>query len=138
MSYRAIHPRARQQARAFMHLMVEVLPVTWLDQFAEAELDFELRLAGFDVKVHREGWTGFKLLAETRKRAERCYQAELKQDHHTPEDWAFFRFRLEIAYLRTIGAGEDLIQHCYAWHDLTAGFAARIGTHGQDRQLRPC
>lgn len=134
MEQKPIHKLARRQAYAFISLLWDELPEAWHTDMDGAAFDLELWLACFEVKLEKNKPSDdFHLLRMIRRRAESYYRNELKQPHHTPIVWAMFRFRLEYAQLRTIGASNSVIEHCYAWHDLTAGFAHRIDYYGRER-----
>ncbi|GAB2574114.1 hypothetical protein [Spirosoma areae] len=120
---KVLHARAKRQAHSLVELFYNDLPADWHENGEMNQFDLELWLAGFDVKALESGWHGFTLLREARNRAERYYQREFKQPHHDPETWAFFRFRLEMALLLTIGVDALTLEHCYLWHDVLAEVA---------------
>lgn len=133
---RPLHSAAREQAHNFFQLLWDDLPTTWHDDIDTVQFEFQLFLAAFDVHRHEQKLRGLALIGEVRKRAERYYQRDLKQVHHTPMDWAYFRFRLELALLKTANATQDELMTCYALHDVLAGLAVRIGPYGQERPTR--
>ncbi|WP_020603308.1 hypothetical protein [Spirosoma spitsbergense] len=131
-----IHPIAKEQVRRFVELMFDELPASWTDRSEVSDFhafEMQLWLACFDVKVKSQKPHRFALLTACRKRAENYYQDRFRQVHHTPQTWAFFRFRLELALLVTAGADHTTLLHCYEYHDITAGFAHRIDYEGRER-----
>ena len=135
---RPIHALAREQARKLVELFWHELPEEWTTgPVAETnQFGLELWLACFDMKVKSQKPGHFALLRAVRHRAQTYYQEEFKQVHHDAKTWAFFRFRLELACLNTIGADYATLDSCYQYHDITAGFAHRIDYEGAER-LRP-
>lgn len=118
-----LHTQAFQQTQHFFELMWDELPTSWHTDIRFCQVEFELWLATFDLKREQEQLTGHQLLAAVRKRAERYYQQDLKQPHHTLIEWAFFRFRLELALLKTCSVNLDTLDHCYTYSDLLANYA---------------
>lgn len=118
-----VHRHAHQQAHHFIELFWDELPTGWQDNISLHQFEFELWLATFDLKRERDHLSGFSLLRAARTRAEKYYQRDLKQVHHTPAEWAFFRFRLELALLKTCGADTDTILHCAGYANLLAHYA---------------
>ncbi|QHV96328.1 hypothetical protein [Spirosoma endbachense] len=125
---RPLHTSAHEQAHTFFELMFEELPTSWQADLPACQFEFELWLATFDVKRHQEKLSGFDLLTAARRRAERYYQRDLKQPHHTAIEWAFFRFRLELALLQTCVVDADTLQHCYLYADLLSNYAFTVLT----------
>ncbi|AKD55057.1 hypothetical protein [Spirosoma radiotolerans] len=123
---KTLHALARREAHQFIELFWHELPKGWLDNLEHNQFDLELRLAGFDVRMFERKLTGLALYNEARKRAETIYQDDFKQSTHNRRDWAFYRFRLELALLRTTNADNQTLLHCYAYHDAMASLAARL------------
>lgn len=124
-----LHALAKQQAHNFFALCWDQLPTAFHDNMEQAQFNFELDLATFDVVAVGENLRGFALYTAVRKRAERYYQQELKQAHHTPTDWAFFRFWAELAFLFTVRASRQDQLLCHAWWRFTGDAACYSGPY---------
>lgn len=134
---KVIHYLARREAHSFVELFYNDLPESWTDNVADNQFDLELWLACFDVTAKEESLRGFALLNQARVRAEKKYKNDFKQAHHTLPDWAFYRFRLEMALLNTVGASVGLLNNCYAHHTALAFALFRISPQMQDRRPYP-
>ncbi|UFH52522.1 hypothetical protein [Spirosoma sp. KNUC1025] len=118
------HQSAQKQAHELVAILWDELPSDWHDAITDHQNEVGLWLAGFAYSFR--DFRGFALLREARLQAELYYQNIFRLTHHSPQTWAFFRFRLEVALLRSTGANQAEIMACYGYHDITAGFAARI------------
>jgi len=127
------HKLAHREAHSFIEILWDELPVQYMQDVERIQYDLEVWLICFVVYQQENQLSGFALLACVRKYAEIYYQNHYRQVHHTRNVWAFFRFRLELAPLKTIDADQQTLDHCYAYHDITAGLAFRIDWIGQDR-----
>lgn len=122
---KTLHARAKRQAHNLVALLFDELPEGWTDDIEINQFDLELWLATFDVKAGEQNLTGLALQKAVRQRAETYYVREWKQPHHTLVEWAFFRFRLEMALLQTIGDNKTDTLTCYAYHNVLSGIAYR-------------
>ncbi|GAB4042502.1 hypothetical protein GCM10028810_01620 [Spirosoma litoris] len=133
MNNQVLQRRAKRQAHEFVALMWYHLPDAWIESLELNQFELEIWLMAFDEKVKAKKLTGFKLLEAARLRAGHWYQDNFKEKHHTPVYWAFFRFRLEWALLRTVGASCFDLLDFHAYHAVVAGAASRLDHYNQDR-----
>ncbi|WP_155297287.1 hypothetical protein [Spirosoma aerolatum] len=120
------HQLAHREAHAFLEILWDELPVQYMGDVERIQYDLEVWLIAFYLLQQQEQMRGFELLAYVRRAAETYYQENFRQVHHTRILWAFFRFRLELALLKTITADQQTLDHCYAYHDVLAGLSYRI------------